>query len=103
MSVKQLVIYHRLLSTHKIVTSKTPMYLQRQMDTSHPYNTRQAYEGGIRFGEKFEVKSNLSRNSFCYSSTLDYNKLPAEIRQSKSVGVFKYKLKNWIKSNIPVD
>ena len=73
------------------------------MNTSHPYDTRQATEGGIKVGEQFDIKSSLSRNSFCYSGTLDYNRIPVEVRAAKTVAVFKYKLKKWVKTNIPVD
>jgi hypothetical protein len=78
-------------------------YLYNKMNHSHPYETRQATEGGIRFAEQFGVKSNLSRNSFCCGGTLDYNRLPVDVRAAKSIKVFKYKLKKWVKSNIPVD
>ena len=103
LSVKQLVVYHRVLTTHKVVKNKAPMYLYSKMNNSHPYETRQATEGGIRFAEQFGVKSNLARNSFCCGGTLEYNKLPADVRAAKSIEVFKYKLKKWVKSNIPVD
>ena len=103
LSVKQLAFFQMVLTTHKIVKNKSPMYLNNKMNTCHPYKTRQATEGGIRFGENFDVKSNLSRNSFCYSGTMDYNRIPAEIRAAKTIIVFKYKLKNWVQSNIPVD
>ena len=103
LSVNQLAFFQRVVTTHKIVKNKSPMYLNKKMNTCHPYKTRQATEGGIRFGENFDVKSNLSRNSFCYSGTMDYNRIPAEIRAAKTNIVFKYKLKNWVQSNIPVD
>ena len=103
LSVKQLVFYHRVLTTNKIVKNRVPMYLHNKMNNTHPYKTRQATEGGIRFGEQFGVKSGLSRNSFCSSGTLDYNRLPVDVRAARSIEVFKYKLKKWVKSNIPVD
>ena len=49
LSVKQLVFYHRVLMTFKIVQNKTPMYLYQKMNTTHPCMTRQANGGGIRF------------------------------------------------------
>ena len=103
LSVKQLVFYQTVLTTHKIVKTKAPMYLHNKMNNSHPYKTRQATEGGIRFGEQFDVQSGLSRKSFCYRGTLDYNRIPADIRTAKTTATFKYKLKNWIKTNIPID
>ena len=37
--VKQLVFYHRVLTTHKIVKNRAPMYLYNKMNYSHPYET----------------------------------------------------------------
>ena len=72
------------------------MYLHNKMNNTHPYETRQATEGGIRFGEQFGVKSNLTRNGFCSSGTLDYNRLSVDVRSARSIEVFKYKLKKWV-------
>ena len=102
LSVKQLVFYHRVVTAHRIIKTKAPMYLNKKMSTNHPYQTRQATGGGIRFGEQFEGKSSLSGNSFCYSGTRDYNVIPAEIRAAKTIQNFKCKLRKWVKSNVPV-
>ena len=103
LSVKQLVFYHRVLTTHKVVQTRAPMYLHQKMITSHPYQTRQATDGAIRFREQFDARSELTRSGFCYSGTQDYNLIPADIRGSRTIQTFKFKLKNWVKSNIPVD
>ena len=66
LSVKQLVFYHRVLTAHKIVQTQAPMYLHQKMITSHPYQTRQATDGAIRFGEQFDARSELTRSEFCY-------------------------------------
>ena len=103
LSVHQLIFYQTVLTTHKIVLSGTPLYLSKKMSTEHPYKTRQATEGGIRFGENFEGKTGLTHNSFCYIGTNQYNRIPASIRSAKTMQTFKYKLKKWISSNIPID
>ena len=103
LSVKQLVVYHRAVTVHKIIKTRTPMYLYQKMDSNHPYQTRQATSGKIRFGDQFEGKSSLARSSFCYGGTSNYNLIPADIRNEATLGNFKYKLRKWIKSNIPVD
>ena len=54
-SVKQLVFYHRALTTYKIVKNSVPIYLHNKMNNNHPYETRQATDGGIRFGEQFGI------------------------------------------------
>ena len=73
------------------------------MSTSHLYQTRQATEGAIRFGEQIEGKSSIAGNSFCYGGTLAYNMIPAEVRSAKTYQNFKYRLKKWVMSHVPVD
>ena len=100
--VKQLVFYQSALMTHKIVTTGAPHYLANKMGTSPPYGTRQDTSGGIRFGEIFSSRHSLSHNSFVYRATTDYNSLPANIRIISRLSTFKYKLRQWVKSNIPI-
>ena len=73
------------------------------MSTTHPYVTRQATGGAVRFGEQFGRKSLIGGNSFCYSGTQDYNRIPADIRNVQTLKNFKYRLRNWVTSNIQVD
>ena len=103
LSVKQLVFYHRVVTAHKIVKTNSPLYLHQRMTTTHPYPTRQATGGAIRFGEQFSRRSLLAGNSFCYSGTQDYNRIPADIRNVQTIKNFKYKLRKWVTSNIPED
>ena len=97
------MFYHKVVTAHKIVKSKVPLYLHRKMTTSHPYQTRQATDGSIRFGEQFEGRSSLAGNSFCYSGTVAYNMIPAEVRAAKTLQNFKNRLRRWVMSNVPVD
>ena len=59
LSVKQMVFYQRVVAVHKIVKTKSPLYLHQKMSTTHPYSTRQATGGAVRFGEQFGRKSLL--------------------------------------------
>ena len=101
LSVRQLVVYQSILLAHKIATKGTPISLAAKMNTAHPYRTRQASTGSIRFGEQFPSTQGRGQNSFCYRSTKDYNSIPAKIRSMKSLPAFKAKLKQWILMNIP--
>ena len=74
-----------------------------KLRTKYPYTTRHATDGSIRYGEQFEGKSSLTRSSFSYEGSLNYNRLPTEIRQAKTLQSFKIKLKQWIRVNIPLD
>ena len=92
-----------MLTTYKIIKTQAPMYLHQKMITSHPYQTRQATDGAIRFGEQFDARRELTRGSFCYSGTMEYNTIPVEIRAANTAQTFKYKLKKWVVGNIPID
>ena len=68
------------------------------MNTSHPVRTRQATGGGIWRGI-----AEQAGGTFTSRGTKVYNSLPAEIRNSRTLETFKYKLKKWVVNNIPVD
>ena len=70
LSVKQLVFYHGVISTHKTITTGTPRYMHKVLNTIHPLNTRQAAGGDIRIGEKFNSKQGLVRDGFRYRAGL---------------------------------
>ena len=103
LSVRQLVFYQTVLQVHKVLVSGKPDHLSNRFSTDHPYRTRQATGGGLRFGEEFDARSGLSHGSFCYRGTVDYNRIPAYIRQARTLDTFKYKLKQWVSTNIPLD
>ena len=66
LSVKQLIFYQSVILTHKIVKNGSPLYLAQKMSTTHPYRTRQATSGGIRYGELFSSTLSRTQDSFCY-------------------------------------
>ena len=103
LSVRQLVFYHSVLATHKIVTSGKPRYLHRVMSTHHPLRTRQATSGEIWLGDNFDSKSDLVQDSFKYRASKGYNRIPGTLRAVKTPATFKRKLKHWVSTNIPVD
>ena len=103
LSVKQLVFFHSVLTTHKIVTTGAPLYLHNVMSTSHPLPTRQAAAGEIRLAEGFSSNQGVLRDSFRYMGAHNYNSIPASIRSVKNMSTFKLKLKKWVATNIPID
>ena len=98
----QLVFYHTVMQVHKVMLSGKPENLRKKFNTDHPYRTRQAAGGGLRYGEEHDATSGLSHNSFFYRGTLDYYRIPAHIRMVRTMDTFKYKLKQWVSSNIPL-
>ena len=103
LSVRQLIVYHSVLSAHKTVTSRKPLYMHNAMSTAHPLRTRQATGGQIRLGQNFDSKQGLIHDSFRYRAAKDYNSIPAAIRSIRYLPSFKKKLKQWVRSNIPID
>ena len=103
LSVRQLIVYHSVLSAHKTVTSRNPLYMHNAMSTAHPLRTRQATGGQIRLGQNFDSKQGLIHDSFRYRAAKDYNSIPAAIRSIRYLPSFKKKLKQWVRSNIPID
>ena len=53
LSFRQLVFFHTVLQTHKTITTGVPRPLHESISTDHPYRTRSAAHGLIRFGESF--------------------------------------------------
>ena len=103
LSVRQLVFFQTVVLVHKSIGSGSPVYLNRRLSTFHPYPTRQSFNGSIRFSESFPSHKQLSHDSFFYRGTKEYNQIPASIRSSKSLNIFKSKLKIWIKNNVSID
>ena len=101
LSVKQEVVYHTVTMVFKTLKTRTPSYLHGRLNTApHPIRTRQSSTGGIRQDASYRYRSNLKYDSMKYRGTLDYNRVPVDIRTSTSLAVFKRKLKQWIKANI---
>ena len=103
LSVRQLIVYHSVLSAHKTVTSGKPLYMHNAMSTAHPLRTRQATGGQIRLGQNFDSKQGLLHDSFRYRAAKDYNNIPVTMRSIRYLPSFKKKLKQWVRSNIPID
>lgn len=95
LSVRQLVFFHTVLQTQKIISSQTPKAIFRSFSTNYPYNTRSAANGMIRQEE-------MAKSSFKYRAMIAFNQVPAKVRTGSQATV-KRKLKQWIKTNIPID
>ena len=72
------------------------------ISTHHPYSTRNAANGRIRFGESFRGDSRLVYASFKHRAVHFYNEVPASVYR-ESLPSVKYKLKDWVKKNVPLD
>ena len=91
LTVKQLILYHTLLTVYRTRNSQEPEYLASILSRDNPY------------GKIIITNTNLSlyRKSFAYRGVINWNLLPTHVRQISAIGAFKKELKNWIKREVP--
>ena len=102
LSIRQLIYFHTVLQAHKVIISGKPASIRESISTSHPYRTRNATIGRIRFGEHFRGESSLVEASFKHRAVHLYNDVPASVYRG-SLPAVKFKLRDWIKKNVPID
>ena len=102
LSIRQLIYFHTVLQAHKVIVSGKPVAIMETISTHHPYSTRNAANGRIRFGESFRGDSSLVDASFKHRAVHFYNEVPASVYRGSLPSV-KYKLKDWVKKNVPLD
>ena len=99
LSVKQLVEYHSLVLVFKTKVEQKPVFLHQTLSRSFNYRTRAASTGSIVLNKP--TSGEISRDAFITKSTRMWNSLPPQIKQAESLQKFKWKLKSWIKENVP--
>ena len=101
LSVHQLAVYQTCVLVYKVLEHKSPQYLFTMFTTDYTRNTRQAARMEIR--QDSEVPDlNLTMDGFRWRATMEFNKIPAEIRQMKTLKSFKTSLWKWITTAIPI-
>ena len=101
LSIKQLTVYHQLISVYKIKCDQKPVYLWEKFRDKFNYKTRQATGNCLQVSRT--PKSDTSKDSFVHKSTILWNTLPVKLRTSQlSLLKFKMELKIWVKANIQI-
>ena len=77
-SFKQQEFQATSLLSHKIVSTGVPRNLYSAMSALHRRNTRAATNGGIQYGEKYKVKTYLTRTSFKYQTQYQLGTQPTK-------------------------
>ena len=103
LSVKQMVVYHTVTMVYQTLKTGSPTYLNSRLSTDHPYRTRQFSSGSIRQDESFKCQSSLPSASLRYRGSIEYNRIPPDIRAAPNISTFKRKLRQWVKSNISLE
>ena len=102
LSIRQLIYYNTALQAHKTITQRKPASIHESISTRHPYETRNAAMGQIRFGERFRGESSLVEASFKHRAVHWYNAVPPSTRTGCLASV-KQKLRKWVRANVPLD
>jgi hypothetical protein len=76
--------------------------IHQSISTQHPYQTRNATSGLIRFGGAFAGDSTLVSSTFKHRAVHCFNAIPVSVRTGTLSSV-KKKLRKWTWQNIPID
>ena len=87
----------RVDKVHKTLKTRVPLSLFQALSVDFPRITRSAANGQIRQDDSF-----LSQATFKYRAMKSYNSVPDSVRTGSTETV-KRKLKQWTKTNIPID
>ena len=96
LSINQLIFFHTALQIWRVSKTKCPVYIDTKLQLS---NTRSSAQGNLRVPV---VERSVSSKSFMVKSAVIWNQIPPEIRNCKTLGVFKKSLKQWIKVNVEI-
>ena len=83
----------------KAKSDKKPVFMEKAISKTFQYRTRASTSGCILENEK--ISSDISKESFLIKSTRMWNRLPPHVKQAETLQKFKWKLKGWIKENVP--
>ena len=86
---------------HKVLASKSPQYIFNMFSTDYTRETRQATRMEIK-QDRDHPELELTRDSFRWRATRDYNRLPVDLRNQVSLRIFKTRLWKLITMNIPI-
>ena len=98
LNIKQSIFYFSALMVYKIKMQRSPKCLANMFDWTYVHRTRAAASGIVKpIGIP---KLCLTKESFRWRASSDFNNLPENIRNCESIGVFKLKLKAWVQENV---
>ena len=96
LSIHQLIFFHTALQVWRVSNTKCPVYIDTKLQLS---KTRSSAQGNLRVPV---VERSLASKSFMVRSAVIWNQIPPDIRNCKTLGVFKKNLKQWIKVNVEI-
>ena len=102
LSIRQLVVQHRVLLVFKIRKDGRPSYFKDRFisETNPEHRTRFQEKGNIKKSRIYKHKE--AKSSFVPSSIELWNKLPQQLKNIQKVETFKTKLKDWVHENVEI-
>ena len=101
LSVNQLVAYNMVVQVYKVQKSRQPAYhyhrLFGNLEENQPAGTRSISRKNLRV----DFKLSQSRCSFFNTSSNLWNSITPAMRNLPTLGAFKKKVRQWVKTNIP--
>ncbi len=93
--INQCILFNVLVLTFKALHNLAPAYVQSLLTMYTPARTLQSSSTFSSVIPKVCTKT-YGEQAFSYAAPATYNKLPPEITQSTSLGIFKPKLKTYL-------
>ena len=91
LTIHQMIAYHTVMNIYKIRTTQKPSYLSQLLNKENK-------NGNILLPP---YKLELAEKSFVIRGSRLWNSLPSDLKEIKKIGIFKKKLNQWIRTNIP--
>ena len=108
-SVAQLSVFHSLVLVFKVLETKSPQYLydklsgtQEEMHYRTRYIRGQLDSQNIKLGPDSTAEGDMAKRSFKYRASVQWNSLPLNIREARNLKDFKFKLRKWVLSHVPI-
>ena len=98
MKIDQRIKYHKYMLLYKCLSGDAPSYLTdnfEYLSNTNPYPLRNVENKNLYIPK---AKTEIYKKSFTYSGTVLWNALPQDIRNSKSIGIFRERIKDHILS-----
>ena len=104
LSIHQLIAFHSLIVTFKILQSKKPAYLAKKIYLKIPDPENNDHILPLRQSNTIPVLGNMSisRSGFCHRSAKLFNLLPFQLRSCNAGQKFKREVQKWVKQHVSI-
>ena len=86
----------------KVQLSGKPVYLAERLKSDYKYNTRISKQNLIQWGPEFKAKKTLTHSSWRWCGSVNFNRIPQDLRSISDQKSFQLKLIQWVRKNVPM-